>query len=447
MGCGSSTSPLDRRLNDTARNTNNVKAIRDLVTQGADLASTNGCPWHHTPLHQACFHNRPEIVAVLLELGSYEKCAHLASNPCGRGGRGLPIELARGGGHHKIVSMLEEYSKSHFEGAMGKIDGSGDGRLDGHYFSFRTGGNPSEVVDRFEARQKGENRVTYYRNGQVGCKSRVNSATAHAMESYEIRGNQLHGPVSATIQPNGDIQYSHGYTSRKEAGGSSDTARTNSIGKLEFLGLWKDTTCRAMPIKMQVRGDASGSQIRVAFESLLADMQASGHTTGILACQSCDQMHWSVGNDESYKKHGYIGMGPPSRSSWSRRVHSAETLTFDGFEGKVYMWGGDWQNAVYRVTLTEETPDSKELREVQAEIIKAAQKGDFAKAGELAKKGEALSQKIADMEDNPELAEEDNGFDEAADALKEAAAAFVARFGDDPRADAVRAAVLAALGA
>ena len=32
-------------------------------------------------------------------------------------------------------------------------------RLDGHYFSFRTGGNPGDVVDRFEARQTGD-RVT-----------------------------------------------------------------------------------------------------------------------------------------------------------------------------------------------------------------------------------------------------------------------------------------------
>lgn len=87
--------------------------------------------------------------------------------------------------------------------------------LDGHYFSFRTGGNPREVVDRFEARQQG-NLVTYYRNGGVGTKTRVNSATAKPMESYEIRGNELHGPVSATIRPNGDIEYSHGYTSRKE---------------------------------------------------------------------------------------------------------------------------------------------------------------------------------------------------------------------------------------
>jgi hypothetical protein len=95
---------------------------------------------------------------------------------------------------------------------VGSADGS---RLDGHYFSFKTGGDPAQVVDRFEARTSG-NRVTYYRNGPVGSKSKVNSATANPMESYEIRGNQLIGPVKATVDPQGDIVYSHGYTSRKE---------------------------------------------------------------------------------------------------------------------------------------------------------------------------------------------------------------------------------------
>merc|ERR1719359_1502161 len=36
------------------------------------------------------------------------------------------------------------------------------------------------------------------------------------MESYRISGNQLNGPVQGTVQANGDITYSHGYTSRKD---------------------------------------------------------------------------------------------------------------------------------------------------------------------------------------------------------------------------------------
>jgi len=51
------------------------------------------------------------------------------------------------------------------------------------------------------------------------------SATATPMESFEIRGQKLvaripspaHGTIEGTIQSNGDIQWSHGFTSRKES--------------------------------------------------------------------------------------------------------------------------------------------------------------------------------------------------------------------------------------
>ena len=92
--------------------------------------------------------------------------------------------------------------------------------LDGHYYSFRTGSETErgpQCVDRFEARVAG-NRVTFYRNGRVGCMAPVQSASARPMESYEIRGQELHGPVRGTLSADGDIQWSHGYTSRKERG-------------------------------------------------------------------------------------------------------------------------------------------------------------------------------------------------------------------------------------
>lgn len=50
-----------------------------------------------------------------------------------------------------------------------------------------------------------ENRVTFYRNG-------------NAHESYEVRGSELHGGVTATISNDtGDLIWSHGYTSSKES--------------------------------------------------------------------------------------------------------------------------------------------------------------------------------------------------------------------------------------
>jgi len=88
--------------------------------------------------------------------------------------------------------------------------------LDGFYFSFKTGGDPAKVVDRLEMRTHGE-LVTNYRNGPVGSIGWVDSKTAFPMESFEIHGDELIGPVSkGTIDRNGDILWNHGYTSRRE---------------------------------------------------------------------------------------------------------------------------------------------------------------------------------------------------------------------------------------
>jgi len=100
-----STSELNTELNNVARNTDDTGRARALVAAGADLRSTNGPDWRHTPLHQAAFHGRYEMAKTLVELGAP---LDLHSNPCGRGATGTPLELARGGGHHKIATMLEK---------------------------------------------------------------------------------------------------------------------------------------------------------------------------------------------------------------------------------------------------------------------------------------------------------------------------------------------------
>jgi hypothetical protein len=104
---------LNPSLNDCARNTNDASRLRDLVRRGADLTSTNGAPWHHTPMHQAAYHNRPEMVRALAELceerGVLSRILAQGSNPCGRGGSGTPMDLARGGGHGRVVEILREF--------------------------------------------------------------------------------------------------------------------------------------------------------------------------------------------------------------------------------------------------------------------------------------------------------------------------------------------------
>lgn len=108
-GNPASTNALNTELNNVARNTDDTAEARRLVAAGADLSSTNGWLWRHTPLHQAAFHGRYQMAKTLVELGAP---LHLHSNPCGRGSTGTPLELARGGGHHKIAEMLEAAMRS-----------------------------------------------------------------------------------------------------------------------------------------------------------------------------------------------------------------------------------------------------------------------------------------------------------------------------------------------
>ena len=118
---------LNGPLNDCARNTDDASRLRDLVRRGADLTSTNGAPWHHTPMHQAAYHNRPEMVRALAELceerGVLSRILAQGSNPCGRGGSGTPMDLARGGGHDRVVDILREFGDASTYTPI--IDGAG----------------------------------------------------------------------------------------------------------------------------------------------------------------------------------------------------------------------------------------------------------------------------------------------------------------------------------
>jgi len=76
----------------------------------------------------------------------------------------------------------------------------------------------------------------------------------------------------------------------------------------------------------------------------------------VIAAQSYNQMHWFAGEPKKagYKKHGFIGMEDAViRSSWSKRVHRNDGLTFPNVVGVMDVLGGDWQNAVYKVTAKE----------------------------------------------------------------------------------------------
>jgi hypothetical protein len=68
------------------------------------------------------------------------------------------------------------------------------------------------------------------------------------MEVEIISGNRVSGDYPGTIRPNGDIDYDNGYTARKE----EYDEQPKVSGKITWMGLWKDSGDRAMPIKMNV---------------------------------------------------------------------------------------------------------------------------------------------------------------------------------------------------
>ena len=112
-------------------------------------------------------------------------------------------------------------------------------------------------------------------------------------------------------------------------------------GRIEFLGLWKDTGDRAMPVRMEVN-PSNPHQMRKAVDSLLDELVFKGSSAGIVAFQSYNQCHWSATpGDEGYKKHGFISMGPPCKSSWSQRVHTSEGITIPGLSGRIDILGGE----------------------------------------------------------------------------------------------------------
>lgn len=98
---GSTPTPaevLNSKLNDIARNTDDLQRIRQLVSARADLCSHNGDPWLHTPLHQAAWHGRNSVAELLVGLG-----APLWMK--GHGGR--PVDVARLNQHCVVANMLD----------------------------------------------------------------------------------------------------------------------------------------------------------------------------------------------------------------------------------------------------------------------------------------------------------------------------------------------------
>jgi hypothetical protein len=62
-------------------------------------------------------------------------------------------------------------------------------------------------------------------------------------------------------------------------------SKISASGRIEWMGLWKDTGDRAMPIKMNVN-PGNSNQVKEALESLIKEMREKNSTTGFIAAQS-----------------------------------------------------------------------------------------------------------------------------------------------------------------
>ena len=197
---------LNNELNNVARNTDDTHRARDLVDQGADLSSTNGEPWHHTPLHQASYHGRYAMAETLVGLGAP---LHLHSNPCGRGRHGTPLELARGGGHHAIAEMLKRNGGEEpvaVGGGAAPVTSLDD--WVGQSCESFPNGQPGRIVETFQFTREGAIYVT------TGTFSGRNTYTRHGNKLQHRQARH----ITATLRPNGELAWSHGYGSRIQGG-------------------------------------------------------------------------------------------------------------------------------------------------------------------------------------------------------------------------------------
>jgi len=135
---------------------------------------------------------------------------HLHSNPCGRGRHGTPLELARGGGHHAIAEMLKRNGGEEpvaVGGGAAPVTSLDD--YVGQRCESFPNGQPGRIVETFQFTREGGIYVT--------------TGTASGRNTYTRHGNKLQHRqarhITATLRPNGELAWSHGYGSRIQGGG------------------------------------------------------------------------------------------------------------------------------------------------------------------------------------------------------------------------------------
>jgi hypothetical protein len=179
------------------------------------------------------------------------------------------------------------------------------------------------------------------------------------------------GSAESTGKPAPTNKPKYGFVAPKDYNKQPESAAPPSehdrTGRIEFLGLYVDAWDRAMPIKMEA-DIKKPNQTRKAVEALVSELEVSGSESGVVAIQFYNQCSWSsIPNDKGYARHGFIGIEGRKvcENGLTKRKHVNEGLRFRNLEGVINIIGGDWQNAVYRITL--DPPRAVELHAGVAE--------------------------------------------------------------------------------
>jgi len=92
--------------------------------------------------------------------------------------------------------------------------------LDGIYSTFKTGGSPNDAIDRALFKMRDETHVEQYRNGTQSNEFDFHDGVLSGCDGCD--------GVTGTVQANGDIVWTHGYTSRKQSSAATNSCKAQS---------------------------------------------------------------------------------------------------------------------------------------------------------------------------------------------------------------------------
>ena len=130
---------------------------------------------------------------------------------------------------------------------------------------------------------------------------------------------------------------------------TSDSGESEVLGKVKFVGVYKDQKARAMPSKgnSHLEFPLTNSKLKIQLDKMRSELIAKNLNEGYIGIQWGSEAWRTFGPSKSYAKYGKIGMKASGHRSKNGAGLSANGYSGDDFD----VLGGAYQNAVYRITL------------------------------------------------------------------------------------------------